>query len=126
MAIAPPHPGILPIRCFVIMPNYIHGILVLADETRRDAALGNGSKNPTENFHSNATPNPHRSPSELGVAFGRKGLANTNDDLPNAAPLPLRLGVGTVGAIVLNFKSVTFLLNYLKASVDLRPALLYL
>ena len=41
--------------------------------------------------------------SEPGVAFGREMGVNGVNDLPNAAPLR----AGSVGAIVLNFKSVT-------------------
>jgi putative transposase len=51
--------------------------------------------------------NSDRLPAKPGVAFGRESLESSPDGLPNAAPLPPRLGVGTVGAIVLNFKSVT-------------------
>jgi putative transposase len=41
--------------------------------------------------------------SEPGVAFGREMGVSSVSDLPNAAPLR----GGSVGAIVLNFKSVT-------------------
>jgi len=69
---------------------------------------------PHTHDHSNATPSydrPHvnsdRLSAEPGVAFGQEPLSSPLDGLPNAAPLPPRLGAGTVGAVVLNFKSVT-------------------
>ncbi|MBD2462698.1 hypothetical protein H6G89_16785 [Oscillatoria sp. FACHB-1407] len=73
---------------------------------RRGAALDHHSSNSTENSKSNATPNPNRSP-EPGVAFGRRELQIPKNNLPNAAPQPPRLMKGSVGAILLNFKSIT-------------------
>jgi putative transposase len=96
----------LQLDAFVVMPNHVHGILVLTDQPRRGAALGQDLEDNTDDLNPNAT--PHHNPlSEPGVAFGTKLLGSSQDGLPNAAPLPSRLGTGTVGAIVLNFKSVT-------------------
>ncbi|MBW4521017.1 MAG: hypothetical protein KME16_15100 [Scytolyngbya sp. HA4215-MV1] len=50
---------------------------------------------------------PDGEPSEPGVAFGRGMVDKTKNHLPNATPLQPRLVAGSVGAIVLNFKSVT-------------------
>ncbi len=96
----------LQLDAFVVMPNHVHGILNLTDPPCRGAALDLDSEIPTDPLYSNATPNPDRL-SEPGVAFGEKPLHSVQNDLPNAAPLPPRLVSGSVGAIVLNFKSVT-------------------
>ncbi|NJL39998.1 MAG: hypothetical protein HC899_27025 [Leptolyngbyaceae cyanobacterium SM1_4_3] len=58
-----------------------------------DAAFGQESFDTTGAF------------SEPGVAFGRESSDIAKDRLPNASPL--RVVAGSVGAIVLNFKSVT-------------------
>jgi hypothetical protein len=57
----------------------------------------------------NATPNPRQPPqaSEPGVAFERGRSGDGNDGLPNAAPLQFGLQRGVLGAVMLNFKSVT-------------------
>jgi putative transposase len=117
----------LTLDAFVVMPNHVHGILILTNPCR-GAALGHNAWHPTENLCPNATPIPkqsppepgvifgqeqslsepgEQSPSEPGVAFGQRQLHLTKDGLPNAAPLPPRLVAGSVGSIVLNFKSVT-------------------
>ena len=70
-----------------------------------------GSENPkrsrsVDSVYPNAMPGlgqPLINESEPGVAFGREMGVNGVNDLPNAAPLR----AGSVGAIVLNFKSVT-------------------
>jgi REP element-mobilizing transposase RayT len=102
----PYHHTHVELDAWVIMPNHIHGILIL-DTSGRGAALGQNLENPTDNYNPNATPSCDRGCTEPGVAFGTKSLPSPESDLPNAAPLPPRLGAGTVGAIVLNFKSVT-------------------
>jgi putative transposase len=116
------------------MPNHIHGILILSPIPRRGAALDqdllhlpddlcpNATPNPLhlpDDLCPNATPNPLHLPDDLcpnspscvpdsiesepGAAFGQKVVANSENGLANAAPLR----AGSVGAIVLNFKSVT-------------------
>jgi len=102
---------------FVVMPNHIHGILVLT-RSGRGAALdqnlelvtddshANATPNPDHNFDRNTTPNPTNH-CELGVALGQGTVNSNSNQLPNAAPLRPRLVSGSVGAIVLNFKSVT-------------------
>ena len=105
----------LQLDAFVVMPNHIHGILVLTDG--RGAALGNNGEPSTKNICPNATPHSDAKP---GVAFGQKGSINAKDGLPNAAPLLPRLVSGSVGAIVLNFKSITTrTLNRIKRSPGL-------
>jgi REP element-mobilizing transposase RayT len=91
----PSHFPHLTLDAFVIMPNHIHGILVLTD-SRRGAALDEDLTNLTENDVPNATPNPNDMPhAEPGVAFGRNLVGTTTDHLPNAAPLQMH---GMVGA----------------------------
>lgn len=109
----PHHHTHVELDAWVIMPNHIHGILIL-NTPGRDAALGQDLENSTDDSNPNATPLCDREyvngawlPAESGVAFGQKSLPSSANSLPNAAPLPPRLGAGTVGAIVLNFKSVT-------------------
>ena len=133
----PTHFPHLKIDAFVIMPNHIHGILTLTPtETptpRRGAALGNHRSHSTDTVCPNATPGSdsikpqpetaslgleqpwiitHGSDqgaialpleSEPGVTFGRGMDLDGVNGLPNVAPLR----AGSVGAIVLNFKSVT-------------------
>ena len=107
----------LQLDAFIVMPNHIHGILVLTDG--RGAALGNNEEPFTENICPNATPHSDAL-SKPGVAFGQMGSVNAKDGLPNAAPLPPRLVSGSVGAIVLNFKSITTrTLNRIKRSPGL-------
>jgi hypothetical protein len=78
-----------------------------------------------ENVCPNATPNRDRLSksgaalgdellysSEPGVAFGQMGSDNTNVGLPNAAPLPPRLGAGSVGAMVTRFLQRATLFRY--------------
>ncbi len=129
----PSHFPNLVLDTFVVMPNHVHGILVLTEPSRRGAALGQSLEGFTRGFHPNAAPsNPSDKPevafglkmvenandqlpnaapnfnsSESGVAFGLEMVENTNDQLSNAAPLPARLVAGSAGAIVLNFKAVT-------------------
>jgi REP element-mobilizing transposase RayT len=108
----PHHFPSLILDAFVVMPNHIHGILVLTNPpdrhttSRRGAALGQDSQNSIADSPPNATPNPpdHCEP---GVAFGQEIVINGQEQLPNAAPLRPRLVSGSVGAIALNFKSVT-------------------
>jgi putative transposase len=126
----PFHFSNLELDAFVVMPNHIHGILVLtqlplsdnqSNPPRRGAALDHNSQPPTDHFPSNATPgSDHKIQaeaafgqesfdttgafSEPGVAFGRESSDVTQARLPNAAPL--RVVAGSVGAMVLNFKSV--------------------
>jgi putative transposase len=112
---------------FVVMPNHIHGILILTPTEnptpRMGAALGNPRSHSTGTFCPNATPGSDSvkpqpetvSPdwnqgsialpleSEPGVTFGREMGADGVGGLPNVAPLR----AGSLGAIVLNFKSVT-------------------
>ncbi|MGI0487253.1 transposase [Pantanalinema rosaneae CENA516] len=109
----PHHHTQVELDAWVIMPNHIHGILIL-NNPGRGAALGQNLEDPTDSSNPNATPNSAGNQpksvyprSHEGVAFGRKPLSLPTNGLPNAAPLPPRLGAGTVGAIVLNFKSVT-------------------
>jgi REP element-mobilizing transposase RayT len=133
----PSHFPHLALDAFVVMPNHIYGILVLTQPdaalNRRGAALEQDLTHLTDDVNSNATPNlnplepdlalepdlthltddvnsnatPNRNPSKPGVAFGRGMVDTPNNQLPNAAPLQPRLGSGSVGAMVLNFKSVT-------------------
>ncbi|MBD2461869.1 transposase [Oscillatoria sp. FACHB-1407] len=49
----------------------------------------------------------HNRPPNPGVAFGQRRSHRPKNNLPNAAPQPPRLTKGSVGAIVLNFKSIT-------------------
>lgn len=132
----PFHFSNLSLDASVVMPNHIHGILVLThppfdtmpgldnqlNPPRRGAALDPNSQSLLPNFPSNATPGSDNrteanmtfgresidvtGESEPGVAFGRRSSDVTQDRLPNAAPLPC-LVAGSVGAMVLNFKSVT-------------------
>lgn len=111
----------LQLDAFVVMPNHIHGILYL-NTPRRGAAFGNHLSDIDENQIPNATPTPNLSESsenhipnamsnatqafEPGVAFGRDGKDDRVNHIPNAVPLQRLVG-GSVGAIVLNFKSVT-------------------
>ncbi len=46
----PFHFSNLQLDAFVVMPNNIHGILVLTDQPGRGAALGQHSESSTENF----------------------------------------------------------------------------
>jgi REP element-mobilizing transposase RayT len=107
------HHAHVELDAWVIMPNHIHGILIL-NNLGRGAALGQDSEHSNDDSMPNATPSRDRGytnfdwlPTEPGVAFGQESQSSPSDGLPNAAPLPPRLGTGTVGAIVLNFKSVT-------------------
>jgi len=152
----PTHFSHLQLDRFVVMPNHMHGILVLTHNPNeptpsngRGAAFGRSSMQLPTILRPNATPGsgqdrshftnpdcpnpidpdatfglePDRShfvdpvcsdtipnsdqplmnESEPGVAFGREMVVNGINGLPNAAPLR----AGSVGAIVLNFKSVT-------------------
>jgi len=158
----PDHFSTVELDAFVVMPNHIHGILVLTD--RRGAALGQHISLTTEDTLPNATPNPTKSnphgqricpttgdaipnatESNAGVAFGQEIVMNGVEGMPNAAPLRLSqspaiadvisdslqsdpgvafgqgivmngvegmpnavpLQSGSLGAILLNFKSVT-------------------
>ncbi|MDX2213724.1 MAG: transposase [Oculatellaceae cyanobacterium bins.114] len=131
----PSHFPNLKLDMFVVMPNHLHGILVITEPPCRGAALDHSSSTLTENLNSNATPQPNRSPNSgvafgqgrshklkdklpnaapqpkrspnPGVAFGQGRSHKLKDKLPNAAPLPPRLTKGSIGAIVLNFKSIT-------------------
>lgn len=116
----PHHHAHVELDAWIVMPNHIHGILILNDPDRdvslggRGTALGQDLEDATDDCNPNATPNSAGNQSNFlyarsheGVAFGRESLSSPSDGLPNAVPLPPRLGVGTVGAIVLNFKSVT-------------------
>lgn len=96
----------LTLDAFVVMPNHVHGILALVDPPGRGAALGQGSEHLTDDSYPNATPHPRDNP-EPGVAFGQEMVQNHQDQLPNAAPLRPHLISGSVGAMILNFKSVT-------------------
>jgi hypothetical protein len=74
---------------FIVMPNHIHGILILTDTPCRGAACGQDSSDHGNAFLPNATPNPMQplQDSEPGVAFGRGRSGDGNDGLPHAAPL---------------------------------------
>jgi putative transposase len=145
----PFHFSNLELDAFVIMPNHIHGILVLtqlplsdnqSSPPRRGAALDRNPPPLTDHLPPNATPgSDHKiqadaafgressditgafsepgmafgressdmtGESEPGVAFGRESSDIAKDRLPNAAPLR-GVVAGSVGAMVLNFKSVT-------------------
>jgi putative transposase len=121
----------LTLDAFVVMPNHVHGILILSHPSGRGAALGQGLVDLAADSCPNATPShrcepgvacgremvekdqnllPHAAISnscEPGVACGREMVEKNQNLLPHAAPLPLALVSGSVGAIVLNFKSVT-------------------
>ena len=151
----PTHFSHLQLDRFVVMPNHVHGILVLTHNPNkpipfngRGAAFGRPSVQLSTMLRPNATPgsdqershfhpdcpnpinpnamfgsdqershsvdsvcfdarpnsdHPLMNESEPGVAFGREMGGNGISGLPNAAPLR----TGSVGAIVLNFKSVT-------------------
>jgi putative transposase len=150
----PIHFSHLQLDHFVVMPNHIHGILVLTHNPNapppangRGAAFGRPSMQLSTMLRPNATPGsedrsqftnpdcpnpiypnathgsedrshsvgpvcfdtllnsdqPLVNESEPGVAFGREMVVDGMNGLPNAAPLR----AGSVGAIVLNFKSVT-------------------
>jgi REP element-mobilizing transposase RayT len=101
----PSHFPNLVLDAFVVMPNHVHGILVLTKPAGRGAALGQGLEGHTKDSCPNATPTSNSS--RPGVAFGREMIGKTKEQLPNATPLPPRLVAGSVGSIVLNFKSVT-------------------
>lgn len=118
----PFHFSNLNLDAFVVMPNHIHGILVLTHlpsnatsgsdhKIRTDAAFGWESSDMTGESEPGVASGQQSSDvtgkfSEPGVAFGQQSSDVTKDRLPNAAPLPC-LVAGSVGAIVLNFKSVT-------------------
>jgi hypothetical protein len=109
----PHHHAHVELDAWVIMPNHIHGILFLTNPCR-GAALGQDPGQPSDDLIPDATPPSDRGhtnvdwlPAEPGVAFGQELIDKSGNHLPNAAPLPPRLGAGTVGAIVLNFKSIT-------------------
>jgi putative transposase len=100
----PLHRPNLTLDAFVVMPNHVHGILILSHPSGRGAALGQGLVDLAVDSCPNATPS-HRC--EPGVAGEREMVEKDQNLLPHAAPLPLALVSGSVGAIVLNFKSVT-------------------
>ncbi len=96
----------LTLDAFVVMPNHVHGILVLGNSS--NTTLGQNAENLIVDSPPHAmSDQPHNSEPELGVAFGQKTVGNCQEPLPNAAPLPPRLVSGSVGAMILNFKSVT-------------------
>ncbi|MBW4691844.1 MAG: hypothetical protein KME27_08750 [Lyngbya sp. HA4199-MV5] len=99
----PLHCPNLTLNAFVVMPNHMHGILILTNPGR-GAALGQGLVDLAADTCPNATPSDQ---SEPGVADGRELVETDQNPLPPAAPLPLALVSGSVGAIVLNFKAVT-------------------
>ncbi|MEX0269032.1 hypothetical protein AB3R30_07810 [Leptolyngbyaceae cyanobacterium UHCC 1019] len=69
---------------FVVMPNHIHGILILCD--RRGAALGQEICHTTGDAIPNATPNP----TQLNPR-GQEICHTTGDAIPNATPNPTQL-----------------------------------
>jgi REP element-mobilizing transposase RayT len=120
----PHHFPTVELDAFVVMPNHVHGILILTNP-RRGAALGQHISPATTDDQPNATPisqssattddQPNATPisqspeiadvlqPEQGVAFGAKTVGDCHVLQPNAAPLQS----GSLGAILLNFKSVT-------------------
>jgi len=77
---------------WVVMPNHLHGILVLTDTLGEGEAFGKGE------------------------AFGNKTCEIAEDACPNASPLQFcGTQSGSIGAIVQNYKSISTLqINYVR------------
>jgi REP element-mobilizing transposase RayT len=104
----PRHFPLIELDAFVVMPNHVHGIIVITD------TLDNSNFNRNNNSTSNLNPDcrgeafvpgcNNTSPESLSTnASPFPGCNNTS---PNPADLPRGTQSGSIGAILQNFKSV--------------------
>jgi REP element-mobilizing transposase RayT len=103
----PDHFQKLQLDAFVVMPNHLHGILLLDGDLGKGEAFGQNIRQSNPNFSPNASSLQDGNLGK-GEAFGQNIRQSNPNFSPNASPLqPRGTQPRSVGAIIQNFKSVS-------------------